>query len=235
MSTLIFNLRNMSSDTKELPQFDEHFVEQIENIDGVENVTIGKTVWAAIDFDEAALEEFMRMKYEDSCLYGQRDISYEQMVAELRDTLTPANMAVMLQRSLITMRWKNTIKITIRRLILKHLGVEKFAIAGMDNEQFAPNARLVGKTLTLTADSADGKPIDFPIGGAFTFDDYSNTLSDSIDRRKDIEIVPNVIFVSEAGMERLTQEAIISGIGVDIKDMSELERIDRRFNRSTAH
>ena len=30
-------------DTKELPQFDEHFIEQIENIDGVENVTIGKT------------------------------------------------------------------------------------------------------------------------------------------------------------------------------------------------
>lgn len=29
-------------DTKELPQFDEHFIEQIENIDGVESVTIGK-------------------------------------------------------------------------------------------------------------------------------------------------------------------------------------------------
>ena len=30
-------------------------------------------------------------------------------------------------------------------------------------------------------------------------------------------------------MERLTQEAIISGIGVDIKDMSELEQIDREL------
>ena len=38
--------------------------------------------------------------------------------------------------------------------------------------------------------------------------------------------MPDVIFVSEAGMERLAQEAIISGIGVDIKDISELERID---------
>lgn len=38
-------------DTKELPQFDEHFIEQIENIDGVKSITIGKTIWAAIDFD----------------------------------------------------------------------------------------------------------------------------------------------------------------------------------------
>ena len=41
---------------KEVPQFDEHFVEQIKQIDGVENVDIQKTVWAGIDFDEAALK-----------------------------------------------------------------------------------------------------------------------------------------------------------------------------------
>ena len=40
-------------------------------------------------------------------------------------------------------------------------------------------------------------------------------------------MVPEILFVSEAGMERLTQEAIISGIGIEIKDQSELERIDR--------
>ena len=39
---------------KEVPQFDEHFVEQIKQIDGVENVDIQKTVWAGIDFDETA-------------------------------------------------------------------------------------------------------------------------------------------------------------------------------------
>ena len=45
---------------KEVPQFDEHFVEQIKQIDGVENVDIQKTVWAGIDFDETALEGFMK-------------------------------------------------------------------------------------------------------------------------------------------------------------------------------
>lgn len=213
---------------KEVPQFDEHFIEQIENIDGVESVTIGKTVWAAIDFDEAALEEFMRMKYEDST-YMAKDISYEQMVAELREYANAGEYGCYVTTLVDYNALEEYNQNHDTPIDIEAFRRGEFAIAGMDNEQFAPNARLVGKTLTLTADCADGKPIDFPIGGAFTFDDYSNTLSDSIDRRKDIEIVPNVIFVSEAGMERLTQEAIISGIGVDIKDISELERIDREL------
>ena len=215
-------------DTKELPQFDEHFIEQIENIDGVESVTIGKTVWAAIDFDEAALEEFMRMKYEDSS-YMAKGISYEQMVDELREYANAGEYGCYVTTLVDYNALEEYNQNHDTPIDIEAFRRGEFAIAGMDNEQFAPNARLVGKTLTLTADCADGKPIDFPIGGAFTFDDYSNTLSDSIDRRKDIEIVPNVIFVSEAGMERLTQEAIISGIGVDIKDISELERIDREL------
>lgn len=51
---------------KEVPQFDEQFVEQIKQIDGIKNVDVQKTVWAGIDFDEAALEGFMKIKYEDS-------------------------------------------------------------------------------------------------------------------------------------------------------------------------
>ena len=42
------------------------------------------------------------------------------------------------------------------------------AIAGKDTEYNAPNTALVGETLTLTADSTDGKATDFKIGGAFT-------------------------------------------------------------------
>ena len=136
-------------------------------------------------------------------------------------------MAVMLQLLLMKMLWKN---------IINDMPVDidaflrgETAIVGKDNEQFAPNAALVGKTLTLTADSRDGKATDFLISGAFSFDDYSDSLSEGIDRRRNIEIVPDIIFVSEAGMERLTKEAVISGIGVDIKDMSQLEWIDREL------
>lgn len=38
--------------------------------------------------------------------------------------------------------------------------------------------------------------------------------------------------VSEAGMERLTKEPIISAIGVDIKDFNDLERIDSELQAS---
>ena len=70
---------------KEVPQFDEHFVEQIKQIDGVENVDIQKTVWAGIDFDETALEGFMKIQYEDS-RYKSKGQSYEQMIELLGDT-----------------------------------------------------------------------------------------------------------------------------------------------------
>lgn len=69
---------------KEVPQFDEHFVEQIKQIDGVDSVTIGKSVWAGIAFKEAVLEDFMKIKYEDSG-YKANGKSYEQMVDTLKD------------------------------------------------------------------------------------------------------------------------------------------------------
>lgn len=212
-------------DTKEISQFDEHFVEQIENIDGIEGVTVGKTVWAGIGFDEAILEEFMRIRYEDSS-YMAKDISYAQMVAELTEYVNANEYGCYVTTLIDYNDLEEYNKNHDTPIDIEAFRRGEFAIVGMDNERFAPNAQLIGKTLTLTADSTDGKPIDFPIGGAFAFDDYSNNLSDSIKQRKVIEIVPDIIFVSEAGMERLTQEAIISGIGVDIKDMSELERID---------
>ena len=78
----------------------------------------------------------------------------------------------------------------------------------------------------MTADSSEGKATDFLIDGSFYLGDYENNLSYSMDQRKDISIVPDIIYVSEAGMERLTKTPIISGIGIDIKDINQLEEID---------
>lgn len=211
---------------KEVPQFDEHFVEQIKQIDGVENVDIQKTVWAGIDFDETALEDFMKIQYEDS-KYKAKGQSYEQMLEVMKGYADAGEYGCY-----ITTLDDDK---ALEKYNAEHpdtpIDMEAFkrgetAIAGKDTEYNAPNTALVGETLTLTADSTDGKATNFKIGGAFYYDDYSNNLSDSIDRRKDINMVPNIIFVSEAGMERLTKEPIISAIGVDIKDFNDLERID---------
>lgn len=210
---------------KEVPQFDEQFVEQIKQIDGVKNVDIQKTVWGGIAFDEADLEEFMKIKYEDS-RYKTEGQSYQEMVADLKKYANAGDYGCYIT----TLDDK-----AVEEYNTEHpdtpIDIEKFqrgetAISGMDTEYNAPNTALVGRTLSLTADSPDGKATDFLIDGSFYFGDYENNLSYSMDQRKDISIVPDIIYVSEAGMERLTSAPIISGIGIDIKDMNQLEEID---------
>lgn len=108
------------------------------------------------------------------------------------------------------------------------IDVEKFnrgetVVVGMDTEYNAPNTALVGKTLSLTADTPDGKTTYFLIDGSFYFGDYKNNLSEGIGQRKDIHIVPEIIYVSKTGMERLTGTPVISAIGVNIKDRKQLK------------
>ena len=211
---------------KEVPQFDEHFVEQIQQIDGIKNVDIHKTVWAGIDFDEAALTAFMKIKYEDSG-YKADGKSYEQMLTALRGYADAGEYGCYIT----TLNNEEALEEYNANHPDKPIDIEAFkrgetAISGTDNDYYTPNAALVGNTLTLTADSTDGKATDFLIDGAFRYDDYEDRLTEGIGRRKNIEIVPNIIFVSEAGMERLTKEPIISAIGVNIKDFNDLERID---------
>lgn len=210
---------------KEVPQFDEQFVEEIKQIDGVKNVDIQKTVWGGIAFDEADLEDFMKIKYEDS-RYKTEGQSYQEMVADLKKYANAGDYGCYIT----TLDDK-----AVEEYNTKHpdtpIDIEKFqrgetAISGMDTEYNAPNTALVGKTLSLTADSSDGKATDFLIDGSFYFGDYENNLSYSMGQRKDISIVPDIIYVSEAGMERLTKTPIISGIGIDIKDTNQLEEID---------
>lgn len=217
--------RQYEQPNKEIPQFDEQFVEEINQIDGVENVDVQKTVWAGIDFDEAVLEDFMEIKYEDS-RYKADGQSYKEMVADLKKYANAGDYGCYIT----TLDDK-----AIEEYNAKHpdtpIDIEAFkrgetAITGMDTEYNAPNTALVGKTLSLTADSSDGKATDFLIDGSFYFEDYENNLSYSIGHRKAISIVPDIIYVSEAGIERLTKTPIISGIGIDIKDMNQVEQID---------
>ena len=211
---------------KEIPQFDEHFVKQIEQIDGIKRVDTRKTIWAGIDFDEAALEDFMKIKYEDSG-YKADGKSYDQMLTALRGYADEGEYGCYIT----TLDNDEALEEYNANHPDKPIDIEAFkrgetAISGTDNDYFSPNAALVGNTLTLTADSTDAKATDFLIGGAFRYDDYEDKLTEGIDRRKFIEIVPNILFVSKAGMERLTKEAIISAIGVDVQDTDDIERID---------
>lgn len=212
-------------DTKEIPQFDEQFAEQISQIDGIKEITLQKAVWSEIAFDEDVLNDFMHIAYEDSS-YLSHGESYETMVNQLKayaETGDYGCYVTTLDESVIE-KYNNTHS--------QPIDMEAFlrgdlAIAGKDTEHNAPNAALVGKTLTLTADNADGRTADFLIGGAFTFDDYDPRAD--VGKRMNIEIVPQVLCVSEAGMERLTRTAITYNIGIDVEDYSQLAEIDGKL------
>lgn len=213
---------------KEVPQFDEQFVEEIKQIDGIKDVSLRKTVWAGIDFDETALKDFMKIKYEDS-KYKSQGKSYEQMVSALKEYANTGDYGCY-----ITMLDDKAVEEYNTKHPDTPIDVEAFkrgetAIAGTDNDYFSPNAALIGKTLSLSADTKDGKPTDFLIDGAFHGEDYNDLLTTGMGRRHFIEIVPNIIYVSEAGMKRLTKTPIISGIGVNIKDMNQVEQIDNEL------
>lgn len=214
---------------KELPQFDEHFVEELLQIDAIEKLDVRKTVWASIDFDETALEDFLRAKYENSS-FRKDGKSFEQMLSVLNRYSEDGDYGCYIT----TLDDDKALEEYNTNHPDTPIDIEAFkrgetAIVGTDNGKFAPNAELVGKTLTLTADSADGKATDFCIGGSF--DDYGSSFSREIGQRKKIESVPDVIYVSEAGMEHLTNKSIISFIGVELKDLDQLYETDHKLQK----
>lgn len=213
---------------KEVSQFDDHFVEQLRQLDGVRSVDLRKTVWSSIAFDEAALGEFMRVHYPDSG-YCAKGTSYEEMVEDLRQVAAAGEYGcyiMTLDDEAVLETYNQTHSVPID---IKAYQRGEVAISGTDNDFFAPNAALIGKTLTLTADSPDASATDFYIGGAFDVHDYSSNSSDRVGRRTFVDTVPHVIYVSEAGMQRLTKTPVISYIGVDIQELDQLEQMDAKL------
>lgn len=95
----------------------------------------------------------------------------------------------------------------------------------MDTDTFAPNAALIGKTLHLTSDNAHGQSADFQVAGAFNYKDLNDSFN--IGHRKWIGAVPDVIYVSDAGMKRLTDTPILYDIGVDIESPDQLQKVNQ--------
>ena len=207
---------------KEVPQFDAQFIRQISELEGVSDVVVDAAVWAGIEFDPAVLEDSMKIQYEDSP-YKSKGMSYGQMIAELERLSEQGEYGCYV--ATVDERY-------IKRYNETHeaqIDMEAFArgdilIAGIDTAYFAPCEALVGKTLTLTADTADGTAVPFVVGGSFAYGDYGeNTVTG---RRSYTGAIPDVIFVSTAGMARLTQSPLIASIGINVASNDQLERVD---------
>lgn len=208
---------------KEVPQFDEHFVEQLLQVDGVENVSVNKIIWTEIGFQASEFEAFLKMQHRELYHDGK---TYEQMISELQDYAD--NGAYGCYVATLDERYVEQYNDTHDSPI----DIDAFrngdtVILGMDTDTFAPNAALVGKTLRLTSDNTDGQSAEFLVGGAFRYADLDEDFS--IGHRKWVGAVPDVIFVSSKGMERLTRTAIIYDIGVDVKNENQLQKVDNEL------
>ena len=50
---------------KGVPQFDEHFIEQISQVEGVKNISVNKITWAEIDLNISEYENFLKIQHEE--------------------------------------------------------------------------------------------------------------------------------------------------------------------------
>ena len=88
---------------------------------------------------------------------------------------------------------------------------------------------LVGNDLSFTADTQDGKTASFQVDGYWSFEEYRNSYFPGT-RYDTISIVaPEAVLVSEEGMKRLTENALICDIGVDIEDIVQLDAVNTRL------
>ena len=208
---------------KEIPQFDEHFIQQLSQVDGVAHISISKITWAQIDFNALEFESFLKMQHEELYHDGK---TYEQMISELQDDANAGDYGcyvVTIDDGLVE-QYNNTHSTPI--------DIDDFrngdtVIVGMDTDTFAPNAALIGKTLHLTSDNAHGQSADFQVAGAFNYKDLNDSFN--IGHRKWIGAVPDVIYVSDAGMKRLTDTPILYDIGVDIESPDQLQKVNQEL------
>ncbi len=208
---------------KEIPQFDEHFIQQLSQVDGVAHISISKITWAQIDFNALEFESFLKMQHEELYHDGK---TYEQMISELQDDANAGDYGcyvVTIDDGLVE-QYNNTHSTPI--------DIDDFrngdtVIVGMDTDTFAPNAALIGKTLHLTSDNAHGQSADFQVAGAFNYKDLNDSFN--IGHRKWIGAVPDIIYVSDAGMKRLTDTPILYDIGVDIESPDQLQKVHQEL------
>lgn len=208
---------------KETPQFDEHFIEQLSQVDGVADISTSKIAWAEISFNASEFESFLKMQHEELYHDGK---PYEQMISELQDYANAGDYGcyvVTIDEELVE-QYNDTHNTPIDMEAFRNGDT---VIVGMDTDTFAPNATLVGKTLNLTSDNADGQSADFQVAGAFNYKDLDDNFN--IGHRKWVGAVPDVIYVSDAGMERLTDTAIIYDIGVDIESANQLQKVNNEL------
>lgn len=219
---------NMPSNSgEETPQFDQKFVDQIGALDGVEEVVVNQAVWVALDLDDKAVQDRLRAYFEQDHISDQ-GMSFDQFAESLRQYADAGTFGCYV--STIDERYVQAYNEAHpdRAVDLEAFRRGETALVGFEDETWTVNEALVGHALRLSPDS--GKSASFTVAASLKYTDYRE--NELIANREFLgSAVPGCLFVSQAGMEKLTDSPVIYDIGINVANGADREQLETSLNR----
>ncbi|OUP85356.1 ABC transporter permease [Lachnoclostridium sp. An169] len=205
-----------------IPQYSEDFVSRVSATEGVSGVHVSYGIFANLEFDGEQFSEMLDAVYSE--WYVPADQSRDEMMAEIQDLIDRNRYGTYIftvEDSQVE-AWNQSHGDSIDLEAFRRGDTAIVSGQWYDEE-------LTGKELTFTADAQDGKPASFRVDGYWSYGEYRN--SHYPESRYDLIsiVAPEAVLVSEQGMKRLTDQALICDIGVDIDDPSQLDAVDARL------
>lgn len=210
---------------EETPQFDQHFVDQISALDAVGDIVVNRAVWVRLDDRSPELQNYLRAYYEQNHLEDQ-GISFDQYLQSLRQYVEMGAYGCYV--TTIDERYVQAYNDAHpdAPVDLDAFRRGETALAGLEGENWSLNDTLVGKTLSLTPDGAG--PVHFRIDASLKQEDYRQNVL--IASRENIGMsAPKCLFVSAAGMERLTDHPVIYDIGIDARQPEQRAQLETQL------
>ena len=205
-----------------IPQYSEDFVSRVSGTEGVSGVHVSYGIFASLEFDREQFSEMLDAVCSE--WYVPASQSRDEMMEEIQDLIDRNRYGTYIftvEDSQVE-AWNQNHGDSIDIEAFRRGDTAIVSGQWYDEE-------LTGKELPFTADAQDGKPASFRVGGYWSYGEYRN--SHYPESRYDLIsiVAPEAVLVSEQGMKRLTDQALICNIGVDIDNLSQLDAVDARL------
>lgn len=201
-----------------IPQYDAKFISQIAETDGVSDVHVGYGTFADLTFDEEQFRPVLDAAYNE--WYAPAEKSREEMDSDLQALIDSGRYGAYIftveESKVEAYNKSHKDKIDLDAFRRGDTAI----VSGLYYY-----SELVGRDLSFAAEDEDGKTASFHVDGYWSYEDFRNTFFPE-SRYEGLSIVaPEAVIVSEEGMKRLTDHALICDIGVDISNISQLDRV----------
>ena len=210
---------------EETPQLDQHFVDRISELEAAGDVIVNRAAWVRLDDRSPEMQSYLRAYYDQDHIEEQ-GLSFDQYLQSLSQYIEIGRYGC--YASTIDERYVQSYNEAHpdAPVDLEAFRRGETALVGLDGENQSVNDTLVGKTLSLTPDGKE--PVLFRIDASLKKDDYpQNALVAS--RETLGNSVPQCLFVSEAGMARLTENPVIYDIGINARQPEQRPQLETQL------